>query len=109
MMNRIERDQHTIRLMIDLYCRHRLGLAETPADYHALADYACRRLKGCPWGESKPACKDCPHHCYAPDKREMMRAIMRWTGPRMLFYSPRATFRHLWQDLKVRLRRNSPA
>lgn len=99
-MNRIERDQHTIRLMVDLYCRKRLHLTVMPADYQALADYACRRLAHCRWGEEKPACKDCPVHCYAPEMRRKMQEVMRWTGPRMLWYSPRATFRHFWQSLK---------
>ena len=35
-----ERDKATIRLMIDIYCRHRLGLMETPERFKALADYA---------------------------------------------------------------------
>lgn len=109
-MSRIARDQHTIRMMISLYCRRHLHHSEPSAEYRALSDYACRRLQHCRWGEAKPACKDCPTHCYAPDKRQKMHEIMRWTGPRMLFYSPRATMRHLGQCIssilaKLRARR----
>jgi len=98
-MNRIERDSQTIRLMIDLYCRHCQHRQELSADYQQLADYACRRLEHCRYGNSKPACKNCPVHCYKPEMREQIRIVMRWAGPRMLFYSPRALFRHLCQCL----------
>ena len=102
-----ERDKATIRLMIDIYCRHRLGLMETPERFKALADYACRRLDHCRWGEAKPACKDCPVHCYAPKKREEIRQVMCWAGPRMILHSPMAALRHLCQCLmnKTRLLR----
>jgi len=93
---KIEQDKQTIRLMVDIYAKHHPGFDT------ALADYACRRLDHCRYGDQKPACKNCPVHCYAPQQREQIRQVMRWTGPRMLLYSPRATFRHLWQLLKFR-------
>lgn len=98
-MSRIERDKQTVRLMVNLYAEHKLHDAESKQAYTDLADYACRRLDHCRFGERKPACKDCPVHCYSPEKRAMMKVVMRWAGPRMLFYSPRATLRHLLQCL----------
>lgn len=98
----IQRDMETVRLMIDLYCRHHLGDEESVERYRQLADYACRRLSQCRYAEQKPACKDCLIHCYRPEMRAMMRDVMRWTGPRMLFYAPRATLRHLWQCVRRR-------
>lgn len=94
-MSRIDREKKTVRKMIDLYCRHSLGTSTTPEEYKALADYACRRLDHCRYGEKKKACKHCPIHCYGTVQREQIRAIMRWVGPRMLFYSPLAALRHL--------------
>jgi hypothetical protein len=32
------------------------------------------------FGDNKPACKQCPVHCYQPAKREEMKQIMRWAG-----------------------------
>lgn len=96
-MKRIEEDKQSIRRMVRLYSRHHLR-QETPSEeWVRLADYACRRLDHCRFGEDKPACKDCPVHCYRPEMREQIRKVMRWTGPRMIFYSPKATFRHLCQ------------
>ncbi|MFO6484177.1 nitrous oxide-stimulated promoter family protein [Escherichia coli] len=44
--------------------------------------------------KKKPACKQCPVHCYQPAKREEMKQIMRWAGPRMLWRHPILTVRH---------------
>lgn len=96
-------DQATIRLMVSLYCRHHLRQREPSTHYRELADYACDRLVHCRWGDAKPTCKDCPCHCYRKDKREEIIEVMRWTGPRMIFYAPRATLRHLWQTAQFKL------
>ena len=81
--------------MIDIYCRKRLKLNYIPKEYEALRIYAERRLDGCKFGEKKPACKRCPIHCYKPEMRERVREVMRWVGPRMIFYSPISAIRHL--------------
>lgn len=57
-----------------------------------------KRLDKCVFGEEKPACKQCPVHCYQPAKREEMKQIMRWAGPRMLWRHPVLTVRHLIDD-----------
>jgi hypothetical protein len=82
--------------MIELYCRHRLKQDTMPDEYQHLAEFACRRLDHCKYGEQKTACKDCPTHCYAPKEREQIRKVMRWVGPRMIFYSPKEAIRHLF-------------
>lgn len=93
---RIEREKRVVLRMIELYCKHHLGLKEVPSEYIELGEYACRRLDYCKFGENKTACKQCPIHCYAPQMREKIREVMRWSGPRMLFYDPIAAFRHLF-------------
>ena len=95
-MNRIEREKQTVLRMIELYCRHRLKQDTMPDEYLHLAEFACSRLDHCKYGENKTACKDCPTHCYAPKEREQIRKIMRWAGPRMIFYSPIDAIRHLF-------------
>ena len=81
--------------MIELYCRHRLKQDIWLDEYLHLADYACRRLDHCKYGENKTACKNCPTHCYAPKEREQIREVMRWVGPRMIFYSPIEAIKHI--------------
>lgn len=92
---RIEREKRVVSLMIELYCRKKLGYDHIPEEYRQLMEYAHRRLDGCKFGEHKSACKKCPVHCYKPDMRQRIREVMRWAGPRMILYSPMAAIRHL--------------
>ena len=93
---RIEREKRVVSLMIELYCRKKLGYDHIPEEYRQLMEYALRRLDGCKFGEHKSACKKCPVHCYKPDMRQRIREVMRWAGPRMLLYSPVEAIRHLF-------------
>ncbi len=96
-MSRIEQEQRTVRRMIELYSRHHLKEDVVPEEYQHLSDYACHRLEHCKYGEQKTACKDCPTHCYAPKEREAIRKVMRWVGPRMIWYAPIDAIRHFFR------------
>ncbi|EKJ7311654.1 nitrous oxide-stimulated promoter family protein [Klebsiella pneumoniae] len=98
MGKRIEREKMTIQRMIALYQRRSPEAQADDAYYQALNAYADKRLDKCVFGENKPACKQCPVHCYQPAKREEMKQIMRWAGPRMLWRHPILTVRHLLDD-----------
>lgn len=95
---RISREKLTIKKMIDLYQAKCPQASAEPEHYEALFAYAKKRLDKCVFGEEKPACKQCPVHCYQPAKREEMKQIMRWAGPRMLWRHPILTVRHLIDD-----------
>ncbi len=88
-MTRIEREKQTVSKMIELYCRHHLKKDPMPEEYQSLTEYACNRLELCRYGERKTTCKKCPVRCYAPAEREAIRQVMRWTGPRMIWYAPK--------------------
>lgn len=96
--NRIRQEQQVVELMIRLYCRHHEGHDALCPACTELLEYARRRLEHCRWGIRKPTCRQCPHHCYAPQQRERMRQIMRWAGPRMLLYHPLAAIRHMFRE-----------
>ena len=91
-------EKKTVSKMLRLYCRfkhrQRNSLCE---DCRKLEDYAHRRLEHCKFGEDKPACEKCTVHCYKPEYREKIREVMRFSGPRMLFYYPRDAVKHLWK------------
>lgn len=97
---RLIRERRTVRLMVELYCRHHHGGTELCSDCAELADYADRRLDLCPYGGDKPACTNCPIHCYRPDPRQRMREVMRFAGPRMLRRHPILAVRHLLDERK---------
>ena len=99
-MNRIEREKQTVQRMIELYCHHHLKVETMPEEYQHLAEFACRCLDHCKYGENKTACKNCPTHCYASKEREQIREIMRWAGPRMILYSPKDAIVHTFYNVK---------
>lgn len=94
-MTLIEREKETIGIMIRLYCHRKLHAEAIPDEYAELLDYAHARLDRCRFGNQKTSCKHCPIHCYAREKRILMKEVMRWCGPRMLFYHPIIALRHL--------------
>ena len=93
-MAKIENEKRVVETMIRLYCRRRMKQNNPPDEYMQLIESAHKRLSHCRFGEKKTSCKRCPIHCYAPEKREMMRQVMRWCGPRMIFFHPIITIRH---------------
>ncbi|WP_294142607.1 nitrous oxide-stimulated promoter family protein [uncultured Sanguibacteroides sp.] len=97
-ISRIEREKRIIEVMIRLYCRRKEGNEALCPECAELLEYARTRLSHCPFGEHKTSCKRCSVHCYSPKMRERVRNVMRFSGPRMLFYSPRATLEHLFRS-----------
>jgi hypothetical protein len=95
---RLAREFATVGAMIRIYCRsHRSGASGLCADCQQLLDYAAVRLDRCRFGAEKPTCVNCPVHCYQSVRREQMRAVMRFAGPRMLWRHPVLAARH-WLD-----------
>lgn len=95
---RIGREIKTIEKMIAIYEKAHPAPSDTPDYYHTLFAYAINRLEKCRYGEIKPACKQCPIHCYQPKMREQMKLVMRWAGPKMLLHHPILAIRHLLDD-----------
>lgn len=89
----------TIEKMVDLYCKAHHQNPRCPKCQEFL-DYAFTKLKSCPFGNQKPACKNCSIHCYQKDRREEAKAIMRFAGPRMVFHHPLLAIFHLLHKMK---------
>ena len=98
-MNRIEEEQQVVEQMIRLYCRKKEGNRELCPSCTELLQYAKARLEHCKFDENKTTCKKCPVHRYRPEMRERIRKVMRWAGPRMIWYHPAAAIRHLIREL----------
>ncbi|MBF0518573.1 MAG: nitrous oxide-stimulated promoter family protein [Nitrospirae bacterium] len=95
-IKRIELEKKTVRKMISLYCRknHKTSANTLCPDCQPLHDYAQARLDRCKFHDSKPNCSHCTIHCYKPDMREKIKAVMRFSGPRMIFRNPILAFLH---------------
>lgn len=95
---RLARELQTIAAMVHCYCRgHHNTDARLCTKCQGLFDYATLRLDRCRFGAEKPACANCPVHCYQRDRREQIKTFMRYAGPRMLWQHPILSLRH-WLD-----------
>ena len=95
---RLVREWQTVAAMISIYCRdHHASWPALCSECQKLLDYATVRLDRCRFGLEKPVCVKCPVHCYQPARREQVRAVMRYAGPRMLWQHPILSLRH-WLD-----------
>lgn len=94
---RSRREMETVEIMIAMYCAGHhapsAGGALCP-ECEALREYARQRVARCPWGPEKPTCLSCPVHCYCPSRREDIRRVMRYSGPRMVFSHPLMAVMH---------------
>ena len=97
-----EREKEVVSLMISLYCRKKHGGKTLCPECAALDDYARSRSDHCPFMETKTFCSACKVHCYHPEMREKIRAVMRWAGPRMLPVHPVLSIKHVAVTMKAR-------
>lgn len=100
--NRELKDLSLLALFIDCWCAaHHADREREPIDNQPviavlgsrgcrlcpecrdLLDYAIARRRHCPL-DPRPACKNCPIHCYKPERRALIREIMRFSGRRLI-------------------------
>ena len=100
-----EREKKVVSEMIALYCRKNHGpKGELCPDCAALDAYAKQRSEKCPFMETKTFCSNCKVHCYKPEMREKIRAVMRFSGPRMLLHHPVMAVRHVIESKREKKR-----
>ena len=104
---RNQREKKTISAMIGMFCasRHGKRLQDCGTCRQLLA-YAEMKIDKCVFHEYKPACNDCRIHCYSRESREEIRAVMRFSGPRMMLFHPILGSLHMVDRLR---RRNARA
>ena len=95
---RLAREWQTMTAMVRIYCRNHHRPAEAVClECRQFLNYASVRLERCHFGVEKPTCAKCPVHCYQRERREQVRQMMRYAGPRMLGEHPVMSLRH-WLD-----------
>ncbi len=91
-----EKEKRTVALMISIYCRKKHNTRSGLCDQcKALNEYAMLRSDKCPFMETKTFCSNCKVHCYKPEMRKKIRAVMRFSGPRMIFHHPIMAVSHV--------------
>lgn len=100
-MSKIEDEKRTVEMMIHIYCQKKHKQKEGLCDQCTeLLTYAHKRLDHCKFGENKGTCGKCPIHCYKPDMREQIKAVMKFSGPRMVYIHPVLAFKHMIDGMK---------
>jgi hypothetical protein len=95
---RLNREWKTMEAMVRIHCRdHHAPVKGICLECRQLLDYANVRLERCRFGAEKPTCANCPVHCYQPARREQVKVVMRYAGPRMMWEHPVMSLRH-WLD-----------
>jgi len=94
-MKRIEREIKTVGVMIDMFCRHHHDSDKRCKDCQELFEYANQKVLKCPFGNDKPTCAKCQIHCYKPEMRERIKAVMKFSGPKMIVFHPILALIHL--------------
>ena len=95
-----EREKRIVTEMIRIYCRKNHNSKTLCAECKALAEYASQRSDKCPFMETKTFCSNCKVHCYKPEMREKIRTVMRFSGPRRIFYHPVLAVQHVIEAKK---------
>lgn len=92
--------------MIVLYCRQNHLVRESNAVYgnklicldcRNLLDYALIKIDNCRYGNLKPDCSSCTTHCYKHDMQTFVKKVMRYSGPRMIFYHPLTSLLYIYR------------
>ena len=99
-----EREKQLVSQMIALYCKKHHGGKRLCPQCAALDRYARQRSDRCPFMETKTFCSNCKVHCYRPDMRARIKEVMRFSGPRMIFYHPGMAARHMIESMKEKRR-----
>ncbi|MHA1906362.1 MAG: nitrous oxide-stimulated promoter family protein [Candidatus Thorarchaeota archaeon] len=97
---KIVKEKNVVTKMISLYCEKKHdsmkeSLCEDCAD---LQEYSHHRLDHCRYGEEKPTCRKCETHCYKPEMRKRIKAVMRFSGPRLALRAPIDWVKHHIHD-----------
>lgn len=99
-----KKEKKLIPVMIKKYCHGKHGTKgkEVCEECRELTGYALFRLEKCPFKVNKKFCSFCKIHCYKPDMREQIKAVMKYAGPRMLISHPIFATSHVVQMIKYK-------
>lgn len=97
---KIRKEKETVERMIRLYCekKHKSKRGTLCTNCQELLEYSHERLEQCQFQEDKPTCRKCPVHCYRPTRRDEIRRVMRFSGPRLALHAPIDWIRHQIHD-----------
>ena len=99
-MSRIEKEKKVIGVMISIYCKKKHHQKVLCTECEDLQNFALKRLSHCRHGDNKTFCSSCSTHCYPPHYKEKIKAVMRFSGPRLIFSHPIMVMDHILESIK---------
>ena len=99
-IKRINYEKKTVLAMIEIYCRAKHNKNKLCDECNEMLKYAYKKIELCPFLPDKPVCKNCPVHCYEKDRRERIRLIMRYAGPKIFIYKPVLALIYILNNIK---------
>ena len=97
-----KQEQQVISKMILIYCRGKHKSKQLCEECQQLLDYATEKIEKCPMMAEKTFCSGCEIHCYQAEKREQIKQVMRYAGPRIIFHHPILLIKHVMDGKKGR-------
>lgn len=93
----ISRKKSIVSLMINLYCKKHHNASNPPCNScNDLIVYSHKKIKNCPIIKANTSCANCNIKCYNQAMQDKIKKVMRYSGPRMIFYHPIVTLKHLF-------------
>lgn len=98
---KIYKEKEVVDLMIDIYYKKKIKKdISKRVEKEDLKKYCAYRLSLCPFKDKKPFCSNCKIHCYDKVHKELIKEVMRYSGPRMLLYHPIIAIKHVIESKK---------
>lgn len=95
-----EKEKQNLTFMVNLYCKKNHKSKQLCPKCKELLDYAYLRTEKCPHMKDKTFCAFCTTPCYKPDMKIQIQEVMRFSGPRTIFYHPILAVSHLKLRIK---------
>ena len=96
---KIKMKKEIISLMVKLYCQKKHTDKILCPQCKDLLNYCFERLESCPEKLDNFFCNNCQINCFAQKQQDEIRKVMRFAGPRMLFYHPPLVVKFLLSKL----------
>ncbi len=106
-VKKVEEEKNNIKFMIELYCKKNHNGNPLCEECQGLLNFANMKIDRCPMKETKTFCSTCHIHCYPKEKREAVRTVMKWSGPRMLIYNPPLAIKHVVNTVKHKVKQKN--
>lgn len=95
-----KKEKEIVEMMIRLYCKKNHYQKEMCSSCESLKEYAFERIDRCPMMANKTFCSSCKVHCYSKQRQIEIKKVMKFAGPRMIFYHPILCVRHIIDTIK---------